>query len=494
MPTILGANSDTRIFPIDNSLRFNDGDSPDLKRLPSATGQSIKGSLSVWVKFSNDNTEVAILGGFDNSGADDNDGYLVVKRIAAGNLEFAGRDTVWLKTTQLLRDTSAWYHIVLGIDTSLATADDRQKLYINGVQVTSFATRNNATRFQDFPMNTTAGNDDALLIGADEDTGGKGLFFDGYMADFYWIDQGQKEASDFGEFNDDGVWVPTAYTGAFGVNGVHLEFKGTGTSADSSGIGADTSGNDLHFTVTNLTALDVTTDTCTNNFCTLNYLDKDTTIPTLAEGNLDYHSINGTQFNPVRSTFAVTKGKWYAEWKYINTAGFLGVISTQSPLTGNIASDADVRSILRIPAGLYAGRNNSGGFTDVGDNSQTFSDNDIGQVALDMDNGFVYFGINGTYLKGQDGSTTGDPAGNNGGAGGSANHPSQLMTAQHDGVIAFMAGDFTQNTTGQIQCNFGNPPYAISSGNADADGHGNFEFAVPSGFFALCTKNLGKYG
>jgi hypothetical protein len=191
---------------------------------------------------------------------------------------------------------------------------------------------------------------------------------------------------------------------------------------------------------------------------------------------------------------AVTKGKWYAEWKYINTAGFLGVITTQSPLTGNIVSDADVRSVLRIPAGFYGVRNNSGSGTDIGDNSQTFSDNDIGQVALDMDNGYVYFGINGTYLKGNDGSTTGDPAGNNGSAGGSANHVTQLMTDQHDGVIAFMAGDFTQNTTGQIQCNFGNPPYAISSGNTDGEGHGNFEFAPPSGFFALCTKNLAKYG
>ena len=321
MPTILGANSVTG-FDIDNSLMFNDGDSPDLKRLPSSTGQSIKGSLSVWVKFGTPDTEVAILGGFDNSGANDNDGYMVVKRIAAGNLEFRGGDTVYLKTSATFKDCSAWYHIVLGIDTSNGTANNRARMYVNGVEVTSFATRNNLTSLQDLPMNTTAGNDDALLIGADEDTGGKGLHFDGYMADFYWIDQAQKQASDFGEFNNDGVWVPTTYTGSFGVNGVHLEFKETGTSANSSGIGADTSGNDHHFTVTNLGATDVMTDTCTNNFTTLNPLDKaveNTGVGiVLSNANLQAIGENGGNRSRVQSTIGVSSGKWYAEFKIKN--------------------------------------------------------------------------------------------------------------------------------------------------------------------------------
>ena len=484
MPTILGANSVRGNLNIDNSLRFNDGDSPDLKRLPSATGQSIKGSLSVWVKFSNDNTEVAILGGFDNSGADDNDGYLVVKRIAAGNLEFAGRDTVWLKTTQLLRDTSAWYHIVLGIDTSLATADDRQKLYINGVQVTSFATRNNATRNQDFPMNTTAGNDDALLIGADEDTGGKGLFFDGYMADFYWIDQGQKEASDFGEFNNDGVWVPTAYTGAFGVNGVHLEFKGTGTSADSSGIGADTSGNDLHFTVTNLAAIDVTTDTCTNNFATINSLANQFNPAALSEGNTRVDFDNGTSTVYNISNIGVASGKWYCEVKTVTIPdeGEIGIASRACTAAGN----NDKLTFNEFNYGYTANNgnvksNNTGGAS-YGD---SYNDGDIIGIALDLDNNKLYFSKNGTFQN------SGDPTTGSTGTGAVA---IEAPSGTVDGVYYFAGGDNKNDGNTRMDFNFGNPAFALDSGNADADGHGDFEFAVPSGYFALCTKNLAEYG
>ena len=487
MVTILGANSVSG-YNITNSLRLDDGSNSSLAFTAAAGNRQIF-TLSFWVKRSN--LPDAGMKLFDaGTSTDADDGRFLVSFTGAGKLQVVGGATTFRTTNRQFRDPSAWYHIVIAVDTTDGTAANRLKIYVNGVQESSFADNNAVGENLNTPVNN---NNNVHAIGHNQVSGNE--HFDGYITEYYLIDGAQKAPTDFGETDDNGVWIPALYTGSFGTNGFKLIFSQTGTSANASGIGADISGTGTHFGVTNLAAIDIGTDTPTNNFCTLNSLDIDSTLPTLAEGNLDYHSANGTAFNPVRSTFAVTKGKWYAEWKYINTAGFLGVISTQSPLTGNIASDADVRSILRIPAGLYAGRNNSGGFTDVGDNSQTFSDDDIGQVALDMDNGFVYFGINGTYLKGQDGSTTGDPAGNNGGAGGSANHPSQLMTAQHDGAIAFMAGDFTQNTTGQIQCNFGGgAPFAISSGNTDGEGHGNFEFAPPTGFFALCTKNLGKYG
>ena len=492
VPTIIPANSVSG-YNITNSLRFNQGDSPVLTKTFSSAGTEETFTWSGWVKRGSDFGTRQVFFGADN--AENNN---------ASYIRFTDDETIQaylddgnslesnLNTSAKFRDVSAWYHIVWAVDTTQGTDTNRVKVYVNGVQITAFGSP--VYPPQNFVTDINAANE-PHYVGTPTAGVGNDYALDGYITEVNFVDGSQLTPTSFGEFDDNGVWIPKKYTGSYGTNGFFLEFKQTGTSQNAAGIGADTSGSGNHFAVTNLAATDIGTDTCTNNFCTLNSLDIDSTSPTLAEGNLDYHSANGTAFNPVRSTFAVTKGKWYAEWKYINTAGFLGVISTQSPLTGNIASDADVRSILRIPAGLYAGRNNSGGFTDVGDNSQTFSDDDIGQVALDMDNGFVYFGINGTYLKGQDGSTTGDPAGNNGGAGGSANHPSQLMTAQHDGAIAFMAGDFTQNTTGQIQCNFGGgAPFAISSGNTDGEGHGNFEFAPPTGFFALCTKNLGKYG
>ena len=144
----------------------------------------------MWVKFSTDDTEMAIIGGYDNSGANDDDGYMVFKRLSTGELQFNGGEDVYLKTSAKYRDVSAWYHIVLAID-SAQNSNNSQRIYVNGSEVTSFDTRNNLTNLQDLPMNTTAGNDDALIIGADEDTGGKGLHFHGYMAEFFWIDSTQ---------------------------------------------------------------------------------------------------------------------------------------------------------------------------------------------------------------------------------------------------------------------------------------------------------------
>ena len=308
-----GANTlDDAALSIANSCRFFSN--TDLKRLPSSTGQSVRGTLSVWVKFCTDDTEMAIIGGWDNSGANDDDGYMVFKRLSTGELQFNGGDDVYIKTTAKFRDLSAWYHLVLAID-SAQNSNNAQRLYVNGTEITDFATRNNLTNLQDLPMNTTAGNDDALLIGCDEDTGGKGNHFHGYMSEFFWIDGTQYAASNFGETNDDGIWIPKNGEDivedlTMGTNGVYLQFQQTGTSANSSGIGADTSGNDNHFTVTNLAAQDITTDTCTNNFMTWNPLDStDPSDLTYSEGNTKVVNATGV----CRGTLAAKSGKWYWE-------------------------------------------------------------------------------------------------------------------------------------------------------------------------------------
>ena len=203
--TILGAGDPTTGYNVDNSARFFSN--TDLKRLPSATGSSLRGTLSVWVKFADDSSTMAIIGGWDNSGADDDDGYMVFMRQSSGELVFRGGDDIYLTSNSQFYDVSAWYHIVLAID-SAQNSNNAQRIYVNGQELTDFATRNNLTNLQDLPMNTTAGNDDALLIGCDEDTGGKGNHFHGYMSEFFWIDGTQYAASNFGETNDDGIWIP----------------------------------------------------------------------------------------------------------------------------------------------------------------------------------------------------------------------------------------------------------------------------------------------
>jgi hypothetical protein len=448
-------------YEITNSLRF--GVDTDLKRLPSATGQSIKGTLSVWVKFATADTEMAIIGGFDNSGANDNDGYFVFKRLADGNLQFEGGDNVYLETTALFRDVSAWYHIVLAIDSGNATADQKQRIYVNGAEITAFDTRNNLTNLQDLPMNTTAGNDDALLIGCDEDTGGKGLFFNGYMSEFYWIDQNQYAASDFGEYNDDGIWIPKEFEGSFGVNGVFLQFKETGTDADASGMGADTGGSTLHFTATNLAATDVTTDTPTNNFMTGNPLAKKNGYfdnVTYSEGNLKLTSPSIDSNYTALGTFATKNMPFYYEIKLTdvneNNDTRVGVVNAETSGGSTIAEI------------LYRG---DGSVSSTGETTLTsqgnLSDGTILSVACDPDTNVKF------YLNGSLTSTI------------------AINSSYQDLEYTFF---YRIVNAGNSEVNFGNPSYAISSGNSDANGYGNFEYAVPSGYYALCTKNLAEYG
>ena len=478
---IVGGDGKPTGYDVENSARFFGN--TDLKRLPSATGQSVRGTLSVWVKFSTDDTEMAIIGGYDNSGANDDDGYMVFKRLSTGELQFNGGEDVYLKTSAKYRDVSAWYHIVLAID-SAQNSNNSQRIYVNGSEVTSFDTRNNLTNLQDLPMNTTAGNDDALIIGADEDTGGKGLHFHGYMAEFFWIDSTQYAASNFGETNDNGVWIPKNGSDivddlTMGTNGVYLEFKQTGTSANSSGIGADTSGNDNHFTVTNLASQDITTDTCTNNFMTWNPLDStDPSDLTYSEGNTKVVNATGV----CRGTLAAKSGKWYWEIKQITA------VDASNPIQYGIADTEDsppTHSSLNNALIAYSDNNSNteikkfaaGTASDVAMNGFTsISQNDIIQFAFDADTAKLWVGKNGTYLN------SGDPANGTGEV--ASTNAGNFFTAclEHAGV------------TYTIESNFGNPSFAISSGNADANGYGNFEYAVPSGFYSLCTKNLAEFG
>ena len=488
---IAGGN-ESKGYDVENSLRFNAGDSPYLSfTLGTPTNDKIY-TWSYWVKRGNISTSnhATIFGHGTNDGSAPfiHHAFETDNELRFDSYDNETTNVASVKPSMLFRDPSAWYHIIYAFDTTQSTASNRLKIYVNGNQITDLATTTYPAQNKVLAVNKSGVN---FVIG-EYDTYGSN-YLDAYLAEINFVDGQQLSPTDFGEFNDSGVWIPKKYTGTYGNNGVFLEFKQTGTSANSSGIGADTSGNDNHFAVTNLGATDITEDTCTNNFATLNSIDTHTTSPTLAEGNLDFTGVNGTVQTPARSTIAVSSGKWYMEYKYKTADGGVGIMTTQSPINDHLRDDADVRSLWRgSSGGYYYGRNESGAIDAVGDNSETFSADDIGMIALDLDNGNVYFGKNGTWFKGQDGSTTGVPTSGSSGTG-SANHPSQLLTNQHDGVWAFMAFDRTESSTGRVICNFGNPPYTPSSGNTDGK-YGNFEYAPPSGFYALCTKRLAEFG
>ena len=262
MPTILGANTLSG-YDVDNSLRFNDDDSAFLSKTFSGDGtHHDKGTVSVWLKRG----ELGAEQGIFTAGSSNRH---FIRFESGGNLTFrATTDSFHVQTTQVFRDPSAWYHIVIAYDTSQGTASNRVKMYVNGSQVSSFS----QTDYPDQDLDIKLGAAELNCIGKDSEQ--TNPYFDGYMCEFAYIDGTQLAASSFGEFDEDSpaIWKPKKFVNdvTFGTNGFYMEFKQTGTSANSSGIGADTSGNDNHFAVSGLAATDQGVDTCTNNFATLN--------------------------------------------------------------------------------------------------------------------------------------------------------------------------------------------------------------------------------
>mgnify|MGYP001239804828 CR=1 FL=1 len=206
-----------------------------------------------------------------------------------------------LSSNHTLRDVSAWYHFVISADTTQATASNRLKMYINGSQVTSFATETYPSQNADLLVN----NNCLHAIGryADANSG----HIHGYMAEVHLIDGTAKAPTDFGEFDSNsGIWKPIEYTGTYGTNGFYLDFENSGS------LGADQSGNSNNFTPYNLASTDQTTDTPTNNFATLNSLTPVVT-HTLSEANLKSTNSSGTHGGATATISYPTSGKWYHE-------------------------------------------------------------------------------------------------------------------------------------------------------------------------------------
>jgi hypothetical protein len=462
MPLILGANSLTGGYEVDNSLRFNSGSSDNLNRTPATTTNRKTATLSFWIKKSKtiaENDELFSFGLFSSAstrlyfrdGAD-------LNKLALDNYNGTSF-TLGFSTNQLFRDYSAWYHIVLAIDTTQATDTNRLKLYVNGEQVTSFASINYGSLNEDLSFNNTSS---VNYIGRNHQP----KYFDGYMSEVNFIDGQQLTPTDFGEFDEDsGIWKPIAYTGTYGTNGFYLEFK------DSSALGDDTSGNGNDFTVNNLTSIDQTTDTPTNNFATLNSLSTNSNI-TLSEGNLKAASSFTSDNIPSYGTIGVTTGKWYWEVKLsaatFNTgSGIAGVLGGT-----NIDFSTGYRAGL---AGIQIATATNGTIQNDNVNTSNYfggaiSNGDILGVALDATNKQLKFNLNG-------GSFGSD------------------LNFNASYTLFIPATDVRASSgTPAVEFNFGNPPFTISSGNSDANGFGNFEYSVPSGYFSLCTKNLAEYG
>ncbi len=490
MVNILGANSVSGGYEIDNSLRFNDGDNAQLDKTFGSAGDLDKSTVSMWIKISTlaSTPDAANYPFIARNSSSHEMGIRIRNTDVLQWYYYNGSYTMNLTTNRVLRDTSAWFHIFAVYDSENGTEAHRARLYVNGVEETSFS----ASVYPSQNTDGILGNDITHSIGGYPTSGGQ---FDGYISEMHYVNGSVKAPTDFGEFNDNGVWIPKAYTGAYGTNGFYLEFKETGTGTDASGMGADTSGNDNHFAPVNLAATDVTTDTPTNNFATLNPLHTEGT--TFAEGNTDVLMSRSGAWNVAMGTMAIpNSGKWYMEIKITainasahNVIGFLdaeypfmGSNDTATGFTGGGTSWLSLVYFHAANDNAYV--NSADGSAYQFENNTTFngSVNDIYSMAFDRDNNKVWFGLNGVYAKA------------NGTTGANPSTGADATITDVSSSVTYMPQGASGSSSARQQWNFGNAPHAISSGNADANGYGNFEYAVPSGFYSLCTKNLGEFG
>ena len=482
MPLILSGNVASATaatgYNVDNSCRFNDDDSAELTKTFGSAGNQKKWTFSFWVKrgLISGSTTFSILEAGHGSTpwfvfTFNND----ILQVAAT----AGTAAGW-STAALFRDLSAWYHVVLAVDTTSSTSSisngstDRFRIFVNNVQQT-LSGGSVPSQNADLQWNGTAGQH---MFGASY----AGQFFDGYVAEVAFIDGSALNPSSFGEYDEDSptIWKPKDLSDlTFGTNGYWLDFE------DSSALGNDVSGNNNDWTTANLAAIDQTSDTCTNNFATLNPLDNVQSDATYSEGNCKWATSTNGHYFWGRSTIGVSASKWYMEFKAtsIPEHGYFG-ICVDAPednttfLTNGGRND-------HVEYGYKTSDGNS--YNNTGDSSygDTYDDGDIIGVALDLTNNKLYFSKNGTWQN------SGDPTS---GATGTGAISITAAASNGFGEYFFCCADGTAGTSGTFEANFGNPTFSISSGNADANGYGNFEYSVPSGYLSLCTKNLGSDG
>ena len=485
MPLILGTNSikDTG-YNVANSLRFNDGSSDCLNRTNGTPTSTKIFTISFWVKRGALGSNQSIIV-FQDTG--DGDPRCMIRFDSNDRLELqvtnsAGSGVVNVETTQLFRDISAWYHIVLRNDTTQSSSDNRHRFYVNGTQITNFS------------ANTIIAQDEVLPVDFNEinigvlDNNSRSDFFDGYLAEVVYCDGQSLDPTSFGEFDEDSptIWKPKDVSGlTFGTNGFYLDFE------NASSLGADVSGNGNNFTVNNLTSADQSTDTCTNNFATMNPLDNYYANSTFSEGNLKY--TQGTsRYAWNLSTIAVSSGKWYAEVKLTTSGSYANIgITDRSPtqnLNSVLGSDAYDFAIHQQNGDLF---NNAGNNPPNDDTNYaaSFASGDIIGIALDCNNNKLYFSKNGQWSNGSgawDSTTFNSSTG------------AVTITAPastNNGHYFFAAGDYQGAAEPTYEWNFGGTQsFTISSGNADDNGYGNFEYDVPTGFYSLNTKNLAEFG
>jgi hypothetical protein len=441
-------------YEIERSLRFNSADSSYLSFQPSSAGNRKTWTWAGWVKRTVKNTstdQMLFTGGTTNSAT----GFLALDFNSSDKLRLSSATANLLITAAVYRDASAWMHIVLTFDSTQGANADKAKLYVNGSEVTTFDTDGRSgISNQDYGINQAAAHE----IG--RASLGSNKYLDGYLADVHFIDGQALAPTDFGEFDDNGVWQPIAYAGTYGTNGFHLPFSDNSTAA---ALGTDTSGNGNTWTVNNISVTagagnDSLFDSPTNgtqedtgaggqvsgNYATLNPLKKGSM--TLSNGNLDIVSTGS--YALALGTIGVSSGKWYFESTInnSNTSNAIGIAKDGADVSTYPGANDSLSWVY-----LADGRKVNGGTrSSYGD---SYASGDVIGVALDADGGNLYFYKNGVVQNSGTAAYTG------------------LTSGPYFPCVA----DDSSGSQIDQSLNFGQRAFA---------------YTAPSGYKALCTTNL----
>ena len=424
----------TATYQINNSLRFRANASTNLNRTPAAAGSTTAWTMSFWAKIvSPTNVSFFAAGSGQGNGT-------ATERMNLGTTLYWQRAVIQTAnvydngSTAVVRDFSAWYHVVMVWDSNNATAALRQKYYVNGVLLT-----NNTGTAAGSGQNSIINSNINHRIGLNYDTGTS--YGDFYLAEFNFIDGQILTASNFGAYDTNGIWQPIKYTGTYGTNGYYLNFSNTASTA---ALGNDSSGNGNNWTVNNLSltagsTYDIVTDSPTpysatvGNYCVFNPLNTNnpvTSTITLSNGNLQFVGSNSNTNQIVGTSIGFSTGKWYCEVQLTVVGGnypFAGIVLASSNLTGT------ANASLATFSSYWIGNN-------------TLSANDLIGMAVDMNALTIQFYKNGVAV-------------------GSA--------------VSIAAGTYMFAVSGLNGCtwiaNFGQQP---------------FVYSPPSGFYRLNTWNL----
>ena len=472
-------------FNIDNSVKLEADNSEFFSRTPDSNSNRQTFTFSTWIKRTELGGINAILEAFQDGSnffivGIQNSDELIVYNIDSGT-------DYGYKYTKLFKDTAAWYHIVFKSDTTNGTAANRWQVYINGVEITA-----TTADYGDPPQNYNSNLNSTIShnIGKRED---QGTFMSCYLAETHLIDGTALAPTAFGEFDDDsGVWKPIEVSDVtYGTNGFYLNYI---TASD---MGNDKSGENNDWAENNIAAADQATDTPTNNFCTINTPFEPLVggPPTITEGATIMTAGSSGQQDSY-GTMALFKGKWYFEFSVLNVGGlaianmFGGVVKVNRLLQSSYNNAANGHH--SHDGGWGGGVNAVGVHSGSGSGFSAVSGSAVDVVvgvAVDMDNGKIWWASGGTYASSS--GTVSNPA--------TATLPqfTNLLTQYPGEPVVPAFNHYVHQATTQGAFNFGNPfdhAFTDIGTNSDANGYGSFAYTPPSGYYAICSKNLAEYG